>query len=133
MQHAAIIAIVLASLFVLLLVFVASTFLNLYIQALVSEAYVSMPRLVRMRLRGLDPHMIVYSRIRSVKAGVPIDVDRIENHALAGGDVATVVSALIAADRAGIRLGWEAATSIDLAGHDPLADIEAQIKEQGDR
>jgi uncharacterized protein YqfA (UPF0365 family) len=59
--------------------------------------------------------MIVDSRITAVKAGIPLDTDELEAHYLAGGSVDSVVLALIAADKAGIKLDFNRACAIDLA------------------
>jgi uncharacterized protein YqfA (UPF0365 family) len=59
--------------------------------------------------------MIVDSRITAVKAGIPLDTDELEAHYLAGGNVDQVVLALIAADKAGIKLDFNRACAIDLA------------------
>jgi uncharacterized protein YqfA (UPF0365 family) len=68
-----------------------------------------------MRLRRVPVGMIVDSRITAVKAGIPLDTDELEAHYLAGGSVDSVVLALIAADKAGIKLDFNRACAIDLA------------------
>jgi uncharacterized protein YqfA (UPF0365 family) len=68
-----------------------------------------------MRLRRVPVGMIVDSRITAVKAGIPLDTDELEAHYLAGGNVDHVVLALIAADKAGIKLDFNRACAIDLA------------------
>jgi uncharacterized protein YqfA (UPF0365 family) len=55
------------------------------------------------------------------QAGLNIDrelgmtTERLEAYALAGGDIFRVLLAIIAADRAGIVLGFDRAAAIDLA------------------
>ena len=56
--------------------------------------------------------------IRATKAGLDLKIDQLESHYLAGGNVDRVTNALIAAQRAGIELGFERAAAIDLAGRD---------------
>jgi uncharacterized protein YqfA (UPF0365 family) len=68
-----------------------------------------------MRLRRVPIGLIVDSRVTAVKAGIAIDTDPLEAHFLAGGNVAHVVLALIAADKAGISLDYNRACAIDLA------------------
>lgn len=126
MPIAVIIGIVLASLVLLVAIFILGQYLNIFLSALVSKAYISFPALIRMRLRGLDPREIAYARIRSVKAGTPVGARELQTHALAGGNVAHVVSAVIAANRACIDLTWDDAATLDLAGDDPLATVEAE-------
>ncbi len=68
-----------------------------------------------MRLRRVPLGLIVDSRITAVKAGIPLNADELEAHYLAGGSVDSVVLALIAADKAGIKLDFNRACAIDLA------------------
>ncbi len=111
----------------LILFFAAFRFLNLWLQALVSGASVSLPNIIFMRLRKVDPYIIVFSRIRAVKAGLDISTNQLENHFLAGGRVTNVVSALIAARAAKIELPWNVATAIDLAGRDILEAVQTSV------
>ncbi|NUN47410.1 MAG: flotillin-like protein FloA [Candidatus Brocadiae bacterium] len=99
----------------------------LYVQALLSGAHVSLLDLVGMRLRKVNPGAIVVNRITAVKAGLPIDTNKLEAHYLAGGRVDRVVSALIAAHKAGINLNWDRATAIDLAGRDVLDAVHTSV------
>jgi uncharacterized protein YqfA (UPF0365 family) len=46
---------------------------------------------------------------------------------MAGGRVDRVIRAMIAADKAGIDLGWDRATSIDLAGRDILEAVKTSV------
>ena len=73
--------------------------------------------LIRMRLRKISPRLIVDGVINTHKAGLTqVKTDMLETHFLAGGNVANVVMALIASDKANISLPFETATAIDLAG-----------------
>ena len=74
-----IIGIVIA-LFAIVILFVVGQFINLYIQALLSNAHVSLVDLVGMRLRKVDIRTIVLSRIRAVKAGLDIPTNALEQH-----------------------------------------------------
>lgn len=91
------------------------SYVTTWVRAWLSGAPVSIPNLIAMRLRGVPYRLIVEARITAVKAGIPIETDRIESHYLADGNVIEVVQALIAADKAGIRLTWDRACAIDLA------------------
>jgi uncharacterized protein YqfA (UPF0365 family) len=51
----------------------------------------------------------------------------LETHYLAGGNVANVVIALIASDKAQINLTFETATAIDLAGRDVKTAVETSV------
>ena len=90
-------------------------FFGLWLRAKVAGAPVSWGNLIAMFLRGVPNSLIVDSRITAVKAGLSTDTDELEAHYLAGGDVAQVVLALIAADKAKIALDFDRACAIDLA------------------
>ncbi len=104
-----------ALLIAFILLLVLSRFFGLWIRALVSNAPVSMFHLVGMWLRKVPAALIVDSRIRGVKAGLPFNADELEAHYLAGGQVDQVVLAMIAADKAQIPLTFQRACAIDLA------------------
>ena len=91
---------------------------SLWIQAMLSGAPISIFDLIGMQLRRIDPRMITQARIMSKKAGIDISSDRLEAHALAGGNVVPVVQALIAAHKADISLSFDRGCAIDLAGRD---------------
>jgi uncharacterized protein YqfA (UPF0365 family) len=118
------IVIILVGLFVLMLM---GQYLALYIQALLSGAHVGFTEIIGMRLRKVDPRIIVLSRIRAVKAGLDVSTAQAETHFLAGGRVPTVVTAMIAADRAKIDLPWDTACAIDLAGRDILEAVQTSV------
>jgi len=69
----------------------------------------------------------VYPLISSAKAGLPLDVNELESHYLAGGDVERVVNALISADKANIELPFRQAAAIDLAGRDVLEAVQVSV------
>ncbi len=99
----------------LVLLIILFNFFGIWLRAKIADAPVSFARLVGMRLRRVPVGMIVDSRITAVKAGIPLDTDELEAHYLAGGNVDSVVLALIAADKAGIKLDFNRACAIDLA------------------
>jgi uncharacterized protein YqfA (UPF0365 family) len=68
-----------------------------------------------MRLGGVPYGLVVDARITAVKAGIPLESDKIAAHYLAGGNVVPTVQALVAAQKAGIALNWDRACAIDLA------------------
>ncbi len=114
-------------LFIIVLLFVVGQFINLYIQALLSNARVGILELVGMRLRKVDIRVIVLSRIRAKKAGIDVTTNQLETHYLAGGRVQNVVSALIAANSARIELPWNVGTAIDLAGRDIFDAVNTSV------
>ena len=118
---------IILALFGIVIFFVLGQFINLYVQALVSNARVGMLELIGMKLRKVDIRTIVVSRIRAVKAGLDISTNELETHYLAGGRVPNVVTALISALRAKIELDWDTAASIDLAGRDILDAVNTSV------
>jgi uncharacterized protein YqfA (UPF0365 family) len=127
MQPLWIALIVIAAIIFLVVLIVVGQFLNLWIQALFSGAKVALWDLIGMRLRKVDPRIIVYGRIRAVKANLDISTRQLETHYLAGGRVPSVINALIAADRAKIELPWDTACAIDLAGRDILDAVQTSV------
>ncbi len=114
--------------FILLIVgIMALNFINLWIQALLSGAKVSILDLIGMKLRKVDPRTIVLSRIRAVKSGLEISTNQLETHYLAGGRVPSIINALIAANRARITLPFDTACAIDLAGRDILDAVQTSV------
>ncbi len=111
---------------VILLLFI-SKFLNLWIQAYLSKAPISLFTLVGMSLRKVNPTTIVRALISAIQAGLAVTVRDLEAHYLAGGDVYRVVNSLIAADRANIPLDFRRAAAIDLAGRDVLDAVQTSV------
>ena len=117
-----VIAIVLLSLF---LQFVPIT---LYINALSAKVPgVTLMGLFAMRLRRVPQDRVVLPLIAAVKAGVPVNLNQLETHYMAGGNVDRVVQALISAHRAQIPLPFERAAAIDLAGRNVLEAVQMSV------
>ncbi len=119
----AIVLIILGLVFLALVAQVA----GLWFQAFMSRAGVRITDLIGMKFRKVDARSIVLSKIRAVKAGLPITTNDLETHYLSGGRVQNVISSLIAADRARIDLGFKTACAIDLAGRDVLEAVHTSV------
>mgnify|MGYP000383165693 CR=1 FL=1 len=117
----------LAALVLLVMLFLFGPLFGLWIQALSAKAGVGVIELIGMRLRKVNPRLIVLSRIQAVRAGLEISTGELESHYLAGGRPMNVVRALIAANRANINLNWKLATAIDLAGRDILDAVQTSV------
>ena len=106
---------------------------NLWFQAYMSNARVSLLSLIGMTLRQVDARVIVRSKIMAMQAGLGNDpttgitTRRIEAHYLAGGNVPGVIRAIIAAHRADIDLDFDRAAAIDLAGRDVLEAVQTSV------
>jgi len=101
--------------------------LGLWISALAAGVRIGILNLIGMRLRRVIPSRIVIPLIKATKAGLDIDVNKLEAHYLAGGNVDRVINALIAAQRANIPLEFERAAAIDLAGRDVLLAVQMSV------
>ena len=122
------IAVVVAVIVFLALFIFCLNFLNLFIQSWSSGAYISPMNLILMKLRKINPRLIVLAYIQVVRAKLPnIDTDTLETHYLAGGDVINVINALIAARNAKIDLDFEKAAAIDLAGRDVCDAVRTSV------
>jgi len=121
------IIIILGVIAVLLVFFFTFIPIGLWISALAAHVNVSIGNLIGMRLRRVSPSRIVLPLIKAVKAGMDINVNELEAHYLAGGNVDRVVDALIAAHRADLKLPFERAAAIDLAGRDVLEAVKMSV------
>jgi uncharacterized protein YqfA (UPF0365 family) len=101
--------------------------LGLWIRTIAAGVPLSMAALIRMRLIGIQPGVIVTNLVRSRKAGLDLTVDQMQSHYLAGGNVEKVTLAMIAAQRAEIPLTWQRASAIDLAGRDVLDALVTSV------
>ncbi len=100
---------------VLVFVGIFLSYIGTWLKARTNGAPVSIMNLIGMRLGGVPYNLVVTARITAVKAGIPLNTDKISAHYLAGGNVVPTVQALIAAQKAGIVLDWDRACAIDLA------------------
>jgi uncharacterized protein YqfA (UPF0365 family) len=71
--------------------------------------------------------VLVAALVRARKAGLPLTVDQLQSHILAGGNIDKCVLAMIAAQRAQIPLEWQRAAAIDLAGRDVLEALQTSV------
>ena len=115
--------------FVVAFLFLFSYFIpvRLWVAAYFSGVKISLFSLLGMRLRNVDPFVIVPSIIMVHKAGLVVSPNPLEAHYLAGGDVIRVVKALISADKANLNLKFEKACAIDLAGRDVLDAVKTSV------
>ncbi len=113
--------------FILLSVILSFFPLGLWISAQAAGVKVGMITMLGMRLRRVPPARIIVPLIKAIKAGLSVNVNNLEAHFLAGGNVDKVVNALIAAERAAIPLGFERAAAIDLAGRDVLQAVQMSV------
>jgi len=117
--------------FVAFIVFAA--YGQIWFRAYMSSADVSILSLIGMGFRQVDTRTIVDAKIKAAQAGLDINrrsgisTQRLEAHYLAGGNVVTVIHAIIAAHRASIPLDFDQAAAIDLAGRDVLDAVRTSV------
>lgn len=116
-----------AGLIVFVVLMIILSYFGLWLRARLSGVRITFANLIGMSLRKVSSNTIVQALIMSTKAGIPITVDELEAHYLAGGNVTRVVSALIAANKANIDLSFKKATAIDLAGRDVLDAVKTSV------
>ena len=104
-----------SSLLMYAVVGVIARFFGLWLQAFMSRANVKLVDLIGMRLRKVNPRIIVLCKIRAVKGGLDISTEEMVGHYLAGGDVPRVIDELCSAKQANCGLSWETACKKDLA------------------
>lgn len=124
---------IIGAIFALAVVIFAGKYGGLWLRAYMSGADVSILSLVGMGFRQVNPRVIVDAKIMAAGAGLDLDrrsgvsTQRLEAHYLAGGNVPNVVTAIIAAHRAGIDLDFDRAAAIDLAGRDVLDAVRTSV------
>jgi Uncharacterized protein conserved in bacteria len=100
---------------------------GLWISAYAAGVHVGIFTLIGMRLRRVIPVRIILPLIKASKAGLDVNVNQLEAHYLAGGNVDNVINALIAAHRANMDLLFLRAAAIDLAGRDVLEAVKMSV------
>jgi hypothetical protein len=105
-----------------------SKLMGFWMQAYFAQANIKFVELVGMRIRKVDPKIIVKAKIMGIQAGLDLTTNELESHYLAGGDVSRLVAALIKARHGDVDLTFRTAASIDLAGRDVLAEVKALVK-----
>ena len=100
---------------------------GLWLRTVAAGVPLSISALIRMRIIGIPPSIIVNNLVRSRKAGLALTVEQMQSHYLAGGNVENVVLAMIAAQRAQIPLEWQRAAAIDLAGRNVLEALQTSV------
>ena len=117
--------------FILFFGLILTNYFGLWIQSFLTGADISILDLFGMTFRKVNAKAIVRSRIMAAQAGLEdpdLTSKALEAHYLAGGNVAQVIRALIAAKKAKtISLTFREATAIDLAGRDVLESVQTSV------
>ena len=119
--------IIAAIVIVFLLLFFTIIPVGLWISAVASGVRIGVFSLIGMKIRRVKPALIVVPMIKATKAGLKVKNNELEAHYLAGGNVDSVINALIAAERAGMELSFEKASAIDLAGRNVFDAVRMSV------
>ncbi|MEF9973640.1 MAG: flotillin-like protein FloA [Clostridia bacterium] len=112
---------------IFLIIFFSFVPVGLWISAMASGVHINIATLIGMRFRRINPARIVLPLIKATKAGLTVNMNEMEAHVLAGGNVDRVINALIAAQAANIPLGFDNCRAIDLAGRDVLQAVQMSV------
>ncbi|NLE55816.1 MAG: UPF0365 family protein [Lentisphaerae bacterium] len=114
---------------ILLLWFVAFVVRHfpLWLEANAAGLGVSFIDLLTIHLRKLQPVELVDCLKVMRKAGVEVTLADLQSHQLAGGNLASIKSAVVGANKAGIKLGYRDIAAIDLAGRDVRDAVDSHI------
>ena len=110
-----------------ILAIVILNFGTTWLRAYVSGAKVTFMELIQLQLRKIPIRRIVDSRITAVKSGIPVSIDDLSTHFLAGGHVEMVIQSLINAQKANIDLVFDKACAIDLATKGTNKNVEDAV------
>lgn len=103
--------------------------ISLWITAVLSGVPIYLPDLVFMRFRKVPPPLVVKALILATKAGIrDVNLQLLETHFLAGGNLIRVIQALIVADKANLSMTFKQAAAIDLAGRNVLQAVQISVK-----
>jgi uncharacterized protein YqfA (UPF0365 family) len=127
MNQVVLVLTILATLALLVLVGLILSVIVLWVRAWAAQATVRIRDLIGMKLRRVPPHQLVLTYISAVKAGISISTGELEGHYLSGGNIQSVVRALIAADKASIDLKFQQAAAIDLAGRNIVDAVQTSV------
>src|SRR5215469_2133872 len=100
---------------------------GLWIRAQAAGVPIGIFTLVRLRIIGIPPSVIVDSLIMARKAGIAVNDSQLQAQYLSGGHLDRVVLWLIAEQRRQIQLEGSRACAIDLAGRNPLDAVQTSV------
>ncbi len=80
-----------------------------------------------MGLRRVPAAQILDAHVLTMTAGVGVPLQTLEAHFLAGGRVEAVVAALVTASEADLKLSFEYAAAVDLAGRDVVEAVRSSL------
>lgn len=100
---------------------------SLWWQTVVNGAPVNPFRVALMRMRKLDPKVILEAKIRAANSDVKIHTYKLESIALAGADVNLIVDAKVKAAQSGVLIDVDFLKTHQLAGGDVQLIVDSMI------
>ena len=88
---------------------------GLWLMAKRAGVHITLLDLMYMKMRRLKTAAIVRSMIMAAEAGIEVQLESLEAHSMAGGNVESVVSLMIIAKNKNKQLSFEEACEKDLA------------------
>lgn len=79
---------------------------------------ITISQLIGMNFRKVPIPYLIETYIKARKANINVELGSLEIHYLSNGNIGNVIQALISASRSNLKLDFEQAASIDLAGRD---------------
>ncbi len=121
-----------ASVLMLVVLVVIFSYGKLLVKSWLTGAGVGLADFIGMTFRRVRSDVILQAKIMAVQAGIDestgLTSKSLEAHYLAGGNVLVVVRAMIAANKAKIvKLTFNEATAIDLAGRNVLEAVQTSV------
>lgn len=90
--------------------------LSIYASAVNAGLEIKLSNIIEMKMRRVPPAKIIKPMIKAEKEYLKLSLEDLESHYLAGGNVESLVDALIKAKRMRVDISFEEAAARDLAG-----------------
>ncbi|NQZ58475.1 MAG: flotillin-like FloA family protein [Lentisphaeraceae bacterium] len=100
---------------------------TLFVLARSNAVPVGLTDLALFRLRGISPSIIIDAAIRLHKVGLMVEIEELQRHVMAGGDLPSVTSAAVSVSRSRLKFSFEDLCTIDLAGRDVYEAVESYV------
>lgn len=98
------------------------------LQALLLGLKVTPLQIIFMKLRKTDVKVLILNLAKSTKGGLPVTIDEIEAHMIAGGDISNVINGLLYAKAHDIPFTFQEAAKIDMRKHDVISHLKNTVQ-----
>ena len=92
--------------------------LGLWLKARISGVHITLLDLINMKVCRIPPSTVVEAMIMAVRSGIEINIEALEAHCKAGGNVENVLRQMILARDKNKKLSFHEACQLDLTGKD---------------